>query len=286
MNVYFVPWDPSVSSSGTEEFDDIMKTMLGHDPSRHEGRLLTCACELPSDCAAGRDDIIFVLRSSADGCKGGVAMVAAFAEDCGQEPRQGFKVSRVLPLYLFQTESYDALRAADLAAAIPEIDWEGLDAAVRLDGRQEAKAIDLWLDFVVAHFDSFSTVGGRARKPKALTLLRPASMLCFSQDIYPHLYRRYRHVCDICGFDFDYVYGRLDYVPQLLYLASLRKGVAPKSPDYRSVICICENCRPVCRPYVKGGLPLDELRAAVRPVSCDVPTIAMQVKLTPDRLLS
>lgn len=285
MNVYFVPWDPSASSFDTDDFDDIIKTMLGYDRTG-EGRLLTCSWELPAGCDPAPDDIIFVLRRASDGCKGGVAMVAAYAGESERKSRPGFKVSMVLPLYLFRTEDYDAIRAADLTAAIPDIDWEGLNGAVRLDERQEAKAMDLWLDFVVAHFDTFASVGGRARKPKALTLLRPAAMLCFSQDIYPHLYRRYRHVCDICGFDFDYVYGRLDYVPKLMYLASLRKGMAPKSPDYRSVICICENCRPVCRPYVNGGIPLDELRAGVRPVSCDVPTISMQVKLTPDRLLS
>lgn len=279
MNVHFVTWDAAASDISTADFGVMMKKVLRQE----DDALVAYYWPMPRGCEVEVGDVVFVLRRK-EGEVRGVAMVALVislshpAHKCGD----GHRPMGVQPIYMFDTERYDVMSAGQLAKSMASVDWERLDGFVTLDEEMGERAVNLWVDYLLAHFDSISARSRRSRSPKAVTLFEVPEFLVFVPGVYPILYHRFHHRCDICGFDFDYVYQRLDYVPHVQYVATLRKGFKPGSPDYRSVICVCGNCWPLlCR-----DIPLVELRDKVRPVSCEASALALQVVMGPGRLLN
>lgn len=279
MNVHFVTWDPSASDVSVGDFGVMMKKVLRQE----DDALVAYFWPVPRGCGVEVGDVIFVLRREGGETRG-VAMVAlVVALSCpARKAGDGFSPLGVQPIYMFDVERYDVLSAGQLAKCVPAVDWEGLEGGATLDDEMGERVVNLWVDYLLAHFDTISGRTKRPRSPKAVTLFDVPEFLSFVPGVYPILYRRFHHRCDICGFDFDYVFQRLDYMPHIQYLATLRKGFKPGSPDYRSAICVCGNCWPLLR----RNIPLVELRDKVRPVSCDVSALPLQVVLGPGRLLN
>lgn len=116
------------------------------------------------------------------------------------------------------------------------------------------------------------------RQLKSVTLFDDASILVFVPEVYPFAYRRYHHKCDICGFDYDYVYSQLNYLPTMRFVATKREPLTQSPRLPLRLVRLLQ----LLKPLLAHGTPLAELRQKVRTVTCDNSTFAMQVRLTPE----
>lgn len=285
MNAYFVSWSPTGNSLCDSDYFNLkMKDVL----RQHDGELSSYAWALPEGCAPKTGDVLYVLQNDSQGATLGVAMVALVVSECQKfdAPCDASGIG-IQPIYMFDTERYPVLLPSDIASALsipePAIDWAHFNGFIQLSDEDNEKAANLWMDYILAHYDTMTCRGAKkTRQLKAVTLFDDASILVFVPEVYPFAYRRYHHKCDICGFDYDYVYSQLNYFPTMRFIATKRESLSHKVPVYRSVSCVCSNCWPL----LAHGTPLAELRQKVRTVTCDNSTFAMQVRLTPGRLLS
>lgn len=280
MNAYFISWDPDAQPENLKSFASAMKGIL----RKQQDDVSLNLWDLPPSCDASQGDILFVVRTDANCLAQGVAMVAILFEPGEVDGVKQLPRSCIQPIYTFDTDRYDVLKPAAWAHILPDVDWQHFNGFYKVPEEAFEKVINLWMDYILAHYDTMSHRGGTIpRKPKASTFFDNPSIIAFAPGIYPYVYKRFQHKCDICGIDFDYVYGRLDNVPTAHFVATVRKSFSKGVPDYRSVSCICGNCWPL----IVNGSTIDELRSKVRAVTCDPSTtIAMQVRLTPGRILS
>lgn len=287
MNAYFISWSPSDNSPCDADYFNLrMKDVL----RQHDGELSSYAWTVPDGCEPKTGDVLYFLQNDSQGATLGVAMVALVVSESQKfdapydNAPDGVGIQ---PIYMFDAERYPVLQPSDIATAlaIPEtaVHWSRFSGYIQLDDEDNEKVANLWMDYILAHYDTITCRGSkRTRQLKSVTLFDDASILVFVPEVYPFAYRRYHHKCDICGFDYDYVFSQLNYLPTMRFIATKRESLSHKVPDYRSVSCVCSNCWPL----LAHGTPLSELRQKVRTVTCDNSTFAMQVRLTPGRLLS
>ena len=281
MNAFFVPWCPEDEPENLQTITDSIKEAFrkNHD----EPQIYPWLFHQTLQATVG--DLLFVLRRTPEGLIKGVAMVGVILFPIIEPGHNDVGRASIRPVYMFDADRYDVLKPESLADVMPDVDWLHLDTLVQVPDNAIMKVVYLWMDYILAHYDTIIPTGAdkKPRRPKAVTIFANPGEMSFSLSVYPFAYNRYHHKCDICGIDFDYVYEKLDFRPIVHFMATTRKSLSKGVPDYRSVSCICSNCWPL----MARGETIDSLRAKARAVTCDnSTTIAMHVRLKPGTLLS
>ena len=247
MSTVVLMWNPAISGFKIEEFRDCIKSMRNHDED--EMSFITDEDVFQDDSLpinwsiwdyknVHYGDRFFMVRVGEG--QTGIVMAGTITS----EPYKGKDWSgngrKVYYSDLFcdcivDTEVAPHISTEQLMEAMPEFDWTGGHSGRVLSDALAAKLEKLWAEYYYKYFGIFDN-------KRACRKFPPSRM---PDALVDYLEKNRDMTCEICGYNFDKVWGMKSYYKNtFVRYIPRRTDIRCKNGDtvWKHIHCVCPNC--------------------------------------------